>query len=573
MPKIVAAADLERIHHLIPGLDVCLVISNRMSERAADNSRQKIRTAHPLYHAYMYCVIMLGLGALAHALFRIPSMNTGYQWLFIVAIAGITGSYCITIPTVNSKISIGDSLFFTNLILFGIPAGILAQAADSLTASCRAKTKTRRVQYILFNVASTALSAQISGSVYYSLMKQGPLVSVSGVTIQELFVPLGMLAIVHYIVNSGTVSLIVALEKRRNPYVVWKESFLWTSITYFIGAAAAGLIALSIGRIEPQIFIILLIVLLVVYFTYKTYLDKVAELEKLKLNLEKEVKQRTQQLEKATERAVLLADAAEAASRAKSHFLATMSHEIRTPLNAVIGYSEMLQEEAVDLGYPQLVPDLNKIGSAGKHLLSLINDILDFSKIEAGMLKLNLMPFNLRQTIEELLQLYAGPAQEKGLDLVHSVDAHVPRRILGDPDRLRQILTNLVGNAIKFTEKGRIDVRVWIDANEPALLRFEVRDTGVGIPAAAQNKIFQSFSQADGSTARKYGGTGLGLAIVKQLVHMMGGEVGVHSEPGKGSSFRFTARFQPILNAVEMPEAHISLETMQAEYAVSSNPS
>ena len=515
-----------------------------MNEPAATNPVQTSQSPHPLFHAYMYLVIFLGLASLAFSLYCIPSIEAGYGWLFILAIAAITGSYCITIPSVNSKISIGDSLFFTNLILTGIPAGILTQAVQSLAASCRAKNKGRRFQYLFFNVASTSLSAHISGIVFYHLMKRGPLDSPPKVTIGDLFVPLGVLAIVHYLANSGTVSMIVALEKRRNPYVVWKESFLWTSITYFIGATAAGFIALSIGSIEPQIFIILVIVLLVVYFTYKTYLDKVAELERLKLSLEGQVKQRTQELEKATERAILLADAAEAASRAKSNFLATMSHEIRTPLNAVIGYSEMLQEEAVDLGYPQLVPDLCKIGSAGKHLLSLINDILDFSKIEVGMLKLSIVQFNPYQSIDELIQLYAGPAQEKGLPLVCFLDERVPQKLLGDPDRLRQILTNLIGNAIKFTEKGKIAVSIHTINENPVLLRFEVKDTGIGIPTESQTGIFQAFSQADGSTSRKYGGTGLGLAIVKQLAGMMGGEVGIHSESGKGSTFWFTACFQ-----------------------------
>jgi signal transduction histidine kinase len=510
-----------------------------MSPKPADPGR------HPLYYAYMYSVIALGLSALALAVYRIGTAQLGYQWLLFAAAAGLTGFYCVTIPAVNSKISIGDSLVFTNMILFGIPAGVLTQVVDSVSASLRAKTRSRRLQYILFNGAATALSAHISGNVFFSVIKRGPLAQAPVETVGELFVPLGVLAIVHYIVNSGLISMMVALEKRVNAFVIWKESFLWTSVTYFIGATAAGLIAFNIRSIQPQIFIILAIALMVVYFTYKTYLDKVAELQKLRTNLEEEVRQRTGELQMATERAVLLADAAEAASRAKSDFLATMSHEIRTPLNAVIGYSEMLQEDAADLGYPQLVPDLQKIRSAGKHLLSLINDVLDFSKIEAGMLGLHLTKFNLHQTIDELIALYAGPAQEKGLLLSHSIDDLVPRYLIGDPDRLRQILTNLIGNAIKFTLRGSVKVLVTVEtADVQPILRFEVFDTGIGIPVEAESRIFHAFSQADASTTRKYGGTGLGLAIVKRLVEMMSGQVGVQSEPGKGSCFWFTARFQ-----------------------------
>jgi signal transduction histidine kinase len=499
-------------------------------------------------------IIILGLASLSSALYHLAFSPPDYHWIFLAAAAALTGFYCVKIPAVNSKISIGDSLVFTNMILFGVPAGVFTQVMDSISASLRAKTRSRRIKYILFNMGATAISAHISGTLFFLLMKQGPLAQVPVGTVAELFVPLGVLAIVHYIVNSWTISLVVALETRGNAFAVWKDSFLWTSVTYFLGAMAAGFIAFNLHTIQPRIFVILIVVLMVIYFTYKTYLDKVAELQKLKLNLEEEVKQRTRELQKATERAVLLAEAAEAASRAKSDFLATMSHEIRTPLNAVIGYSEMLQEDALELGSPQLVPDLQKIRSAGKHLLSLINDVLDFSKIEAGMLRLNNAKFDLVHTVNELIQFYAGPARDKGLLLTCSINEPVPQQIIGDPDRLRQILTNLIGNAIKFTQRGSVAVIVNVESvDEQITLRFEVEDTGEGVPLEAQNKIFHAFCQADSSTTRKHGGTGLGLAIVKRLVEMMSGEVGLLSEPGKGSNFWFTARFQLASNKASVP--------------------
>jgi signal transduction histidine kinase len=532
-----------------------------MSESIEAGLKPTGQTQHPLYYTYMYAVIALGMLIMAKAVYRIPAMHVGYQWLILVVVAGLTGFYCLTVPAVNSKISIGDSLFFTNLILFGVPAGVITQAVDSLTASCRAQTRSRRLQYILFNVAATALSAHISGSLFFSLMKQGPLALAPVKSVRELLVPLGLLTIVHCLINSGSISFIVALEKRKNPLRIWKDSLLWTSVTYFIGATAAGFIALNIGKIEPQIIIILVVALLVVYFTYKTYLGKVIELHKLKLNLEEEVKKRTCDLQRTAGKAIALADAAEAASRAKSNFLATIGHEIRTPLNAVIGYSEMLQEDATAFGYPQLVPDLQKIKSAGEQLLNLINDILDFSKIEAGVFRLNPTKFNLHQTIEELVEIYAGSAKKKGVLLVCTIEALVPRFVVGDSDRLRQVLTNLIGNAIKFTPQGKITLSVRIEGiGHRISLRFEVKDTGIGIPVDAQSKIFQAFSQADGSTARKYGGTGLGLAIVKTLAEMMEGEVGVASEPGKGSSFWFTAPFQVAQDPISAPPDRAGFE-------------
>ena len=526
----------------------------------------KTSAQHPLFLPYMYTVIGLGVAVVGIELFNIPN---GYEWLVLIVITGLTSLCCVNIPALNSKISIGDTLFFTNLILFGVPAGVFTQAVDSFCSSCRAKTRSKRTQYILFNVAATTVSAYVSGTVFFQLLPRGPLAHGTATSVRELFVPLGVLAITHYLANSGSVSIIVALEKRRHLLTVWRDGFLWTSATYFIGAVAAGSIAISIGKIEPQMFLIIGIVLLVVYFTYKTYLDKVAELHKLRVHLEDEVKQRTLALQEATERAISLADAAEAASRAKSEFLAVMSHEIRTPLNAVIGYSEMLQEEAEDFGNPGMVPDLQKITSAGKHLLTLINDILDFSKIEAGMLKLNDVEFDLHETISELIKFYSGPAQEKGLRLTSSIDELVPAALLGDPDRLRQILTNLVGNAIKFTAEGEVNVAVGLDnVSETISLRFEVKDTGIGVPLEARNRIFQAFSQADGSTTRKYGGTGLGLTIVKRLVEMMNGEVGVESEPGQGSNFWFTASFQRIQDPI-LPHKRIAAEIPDSRFQIS----
>jgi signal transduction histidine kinase len=503
------------------------------------------RASHPLFFPYLCFIITLGMIVLAVALYRLMYMPLNYEWLILVLITGLTSFYCVTIPAINSKISIGDSLYFTNVILFGVPAGVLTQVVDAFCASCRAKTRSKRIRYTLFNVASTAVSSSISGTVFFKMMKQGPLNQAPIGSVNELFVPLGVLAIVHYLASSGTVSLIVALEKRKSLITVYKDGFLWTSMSYFLGAVAAGFIAITIRKIEPMMFVVIAAVVLLVYFSYKTYMDKVAELHKLRMNLEEEVQQRTQALQEATERAISLAHAAQAASRAKSDFLATMSHEIRTPLNAVIGYSEMLQENADDLGYPELIPDLQKISSAGKHLLSLICDILDFSKIEAGMLKLNMSEFDIRHTTAELIQIYNGPARNKGLHLTCSVDEQVPDRIVGDPDRLRQILTNLIGNAIKFTQKGEVCLTVEVtEIAETVSLRFEVRDTGIGIPMEARGIIFEAFAQADGSTTRKYGGTGLGLTIVKRLVEMMDGEIGVESEPGRGSSFWFTASFR-----------------------------
>jgi len=258
------------------------------------------------------------------------------------------------------------------------------------------------------------------------------------------------------------------------------------------------------------------------------------ELRTLNLDLEKRVEERTLELRSAR-------DAAQSADRAKGEFLAVMSHEIRTPMNVVIGMAQLLEETSLESDQRECV---QAVRTASNSLLALINDILDFSKIEAGKLELEAIPFSLRECVEEVVEILTPKAYERELELPVWIDRRLPDQTIGDPVRIKQVLINFVNNAIKFTERGQVSIQLRIESDE--LVRVDVEDTGIGIPADRIDRLFQRFSQVDVSTTRKFGGTGLGLAISKGLIDAMQGEVGVSSTLGVGSTFWFELPLRPV---------------------------
>jgi signal transduction histidine kinase/DNA-binding NarL/FixJ family response regulator len=307
-------------------------------------------------------------------------------------------------------------------------------------------------------------------------------------------------------------------------------------------AAKKPLVGALVARLPEEVMAIGVVVSLLIF----AIMDTIGRRRDYALSLVDErtsaLRESLTSLESARRDAAAARDEAIEASRLKSQFLANMSHEIRTPLNGVIGMTGLLLDTGLDAEQLELAETARRSGEA---LLEILNDILDFSKIEAGRLELETFEFSLPDLVEGVADLFATPARDKGIDLVAVTDADVPEYVAGDSGRVRQVLTNLVSNAIKFTEAGEVVITAAVDHADRSRIRFAVRDTGIGIPPGAQDRLFESFAQADPSTTRRYGGTGLGLAISKGLVEMMGGAIGVEGGVAGGSIFWFTVPLEP----------------------------
>jgi len=496
---------------------------------------------------YMWSLVTAGAAIVLGSLYELPLRDLDARFFFLCLMVIASSVVAIRIPRVSGRITVADTFVFLTLLLFGGAAAILVSALEGIAATL---VISKRPRTILFNSAILATSTFFTVAVLNWTV--GPPVEIvnHGFT-ATFFGAVCTMALVQYAANTTLIAVEKASKIKESTWYTWRTFYLWTSVTYFAGASAAGIIAIMIHTYGFYAVVATVPIILIICFTYQTYLKNIeaseAQTEAARTHVQELSRyiSELQRSEEAREQLLLRADRArieaEAANRIKDEFLATLSHELRTPLTSLLGWSSVLREARSD--EKVLNQGLDAIDRNARVQAQLIDDLLDVSRIVSGKLHLDVRPLDIGSVTRAAINVVQPAADAKGITLDYWAEPGLGA-ISADSARLQQIIWNLLSNAVKFTpHAGKIHIRV---GRDDANASVTVTDTGQGIAPEFLPRVFDRFRQADSSTTRSFGGLGLGLAIVRHLVELHGGTVSAYSD-GVGKGATFSAAF-PLLN-------------------------
>jgi signal transduction histidine kinase/ActR/RegA family two-component response regulator len=498
------------------------------------------------------------------ALYALPFHSLDTRFIFLCLMVMASSLIAIPIPRVSGRITVADTFVFLTLLLYGGAAAILVSALEGVAATL---IISKRPRTILFNSAILAASTFCTVAVL-NWVVGSPITPIATRYDQKFFSTICIMALVQYIANTSLIAVEKAYKIKESTWHTWRTYYLWTSVTYFAGASAAGIIAVMINSYGFYAVVATAPIILIICFTYQTYLknieNSVAQTEAARLHVE-ELSRYITELQRSEEargqlllRAERARSEAEAANRIKDEFLATLSHELRTPLTSLLGWSSVLREAKRD--EKVLSQGLDAIDRNARVQAQLIDDLLDVSRIVSGKLNLDVRPLDISSVTRAAINVVRPAADAKNITLDYRAESGLGA-ISADSARLQQIVWNLLSNAVKFTPQGgKITIRI---QQERSHAKVTVQDTGQGIDAEFLPRVFDRFRQADSSTTRSFGGLGLGLAIVRHLVELHGGTVSAESAGiGKGATFSATfpllaERAQPISSGSEVAASEV----------------
>ena len=506
---------------------------------------------------YMWSLVTAGAAIALVSIYHLPFANLDGRFVFLCLMVVASSLIAIRIPRVSGRITVADTFVFLGMLMYGGSAAILLSALEGMAVTLIISKKPR---VFLLNSAILATSTFFTAAVL-NIVFGPPAQIVSNDFTETFFYAICVMGFAQYIANTTLIAIEKAAKLKEPIWNTWKTYYLWTSVTYFAGASAAGIIAIMIERHGFYAVIATVPIILIICFTYQTYLknieNSIAQAEAARLHVE-ELSKYINELQRSEEaRGQLLHRAeraraeAEAANRIKDEFLATLSHELRTPLTSLLGWSSVLREAKRD--EKVLSQGLEAIDRNARVQAQLIDDLLDVSRIVSGKLNLEVRPLDISSVTRAAINVVRPAADAKGITLDYWSQPGLGA-ISADSARLQQIIWNLLSNAVKFTPHGgKIFVRVERDGPDA---RLTVQDTGQGIDAEFLPRVFDRFRQADSSTTRSFGGLGLGLAIVRHLVELHGGTVSAYSD-GINRGASFSATFPLLADRSEpLPVAH-----------------